>query len=142
MAAWVVTTQVFRPFPWSPYAFIPAYRDSAESAYSPLRWTYQTTLGPHRMRISPVRAQLRPFPVIPGHGERPWGPTQNKRRCRRSHAARLRRHHRPGHDGTSTYETRCGSGGRASGASRAAPAVCGVFEPSASQNFVSSAFTA
>ena len=54
----------FRPFPCSPY------RDSAESAYSPLRWTYQT----HRMRIPPVRARLRPFPVIPGHGERPWRP--------------------------------------------------------------------
>ena len=59
------TKQLFRPFPWSPY------RDSAESAYSPLRWTYQTTPGPHRIRIPPVRAWLRPFPVVPGHGERP-----------------------------------------------------------------------
>ena len=58
----------FRSFPCSPY------RDSAESAYSPLRQTYQTTPGPHRMRILPVRARLRPFPVIPGHGERPWRP--------------------------------------------------------------------
>ena len=59
---------VFRPFPWSPY------RDSAESAYMPLRWTYQSTPGAHRMRVPPVRARLRPFPVIPGHVERPWRP--------------------------------------------------------------------
>ena len=26
------------------------------------------------MRIPPVRARLLPFPVIPGHGERPWRP--------------------------------------------------------------------
>ena len=66
---------------------------------------------------------------------------QGKRRCRREHAARLRSHRWPGHDGTSTCETRCGSGG-ASDASRAAPAVCGVFEPAASQNFVSSVLAA
>ena len=66
---------------------------------------------------------------------------QNKRRCRRSHAARLHNHRRPGRDGTSTCETLCGSGD-ASGASRAAPAVCAVLEPAASQSFVSSVLDA
>ena len=66
---------------------------------------------------------------------------QGKRRCRRKHAARFRSHRRPGHDGTSTCETRCGSGG-ASGVARAAPAVCGVLEPASSQNFVSSVLAA
>ena len=62
-----------------------------------------------------------PCPSSPAMGNAHGGP--NKRRCRRRRAARLHGHRRPGRDGTSTCETRCGSGG-ASGASRAAPAVC------------------
>ena len=80
-----------------------------------------------------------PSPSSPATGNARGGP--NKRRCRRRRAARLHSHCRPGHDGTNTCETRCGSGG-ASGASRAAPAVCAVLEPAASQNYVSSALAA
>ena len=102
--------------------------------------------GPIRLHLDRIGCAFRrcalgcgPSPSSPATGNARGGP--NKRRCRRSHAARHRSRRRPGRDGTSTCETRCGSGG-ASGASRAAPAVCAVLETAASQNFVSSALAA
>ena len=80
-----------------------------------------------------------PSPSSLATGNARGGP--NKRRCRRRRAARLPIHRRPGRNGTSTCETRCSSGG-ASGVARSAPAVCGVLEPAASQNFVSSVLAA
>ena len=88
-------------------------------------------------------AGARSAAALPRH-PRPRGTpveAQNKRRCRRTHAARLHSHRRPGRYGTSTCETRCGTR-CASGASRAASAVCGVNEPAAFQSLVSSVLAA
>ena len=51
-----------------------------------------------------------PSPSSPATGNARGGP--NKRRCRRSHAARLRSHRRPGRDGTNTCETGVAAGAR------------------------------
>ena len=103
-------------------------------------------VGPIRLQLERIGCAFRrcvlgcgPSPSSPATGNARGGP--NKRRCRRRRAVRLRSHRRPGRDGTNTFETRCGSG-RASGVARAAPAVCGVLEAAASQNFVSSVLTA
>ena len=103
-------------------------------------------VGPIRLHLERIGCAFRrcalgcgPSPSSPATGNARGGP--NKRRCRRSHAARLHSHRWPGRDGTSICETRCSSGG-ASGVARAAPAVCGVLEPAASQSVLSSALAA
>ena len=105
--------------------------------------THRLCGGTIRLRVDVSRCAIRtrgaahgPSPGFPGMGSARGSSRQAP--CRREHAARLRSHRWPGHDGTSTCETRCGS----EGASGAARAVCGVLEPAASQNFVSSALAA